>query len=74
MNCIIVDAMGITVRYVQMLWARFKGTPKDKIVFPTPMGRPRRGPPARSEQSAVLSARPHPQIRGKPNMGPSQNV
>ena len=49
--------MGITVRYVQMLWARFKDTPKDKIVFPAPMGRPRRGPPARSEQSAVLSAR-----------------
>ena len=56
-NHTIADAMGITVRYVQMLWARFKGTPKDKIVFPAPMGRPRRGPPARSEQSAVLSAR-----------------
>lgn len=56
-NRIMAVSMGITVRYVQMLWARFKNTPKDEIVFPAPMGRPRRGPPARSEQSAVPSAR-----------------
>ena len=48
-NTIIVGAMGITVRYVQMLWAKFKGTPKDKIVFPATMGRSSRGSLARSE-------------------------
>ena len=62
-NAIIAGAMGISVRYVQRLWAKFKNTPKNKIVFPAPMGRPRRGPPTRSEQSAVLSA------RGKLNAG-----
>ena len=48
-NAIIVGAMGIAVRYVQMLWAKFKGIPKNKIVFPAPMGRSSRGPLARSE-------------------------
>lgn len=38
-NATIADAMGITVRYVQMLWTKFKNIPKDKIVFPTPMGK-----------------------------------
>ncbi len=56
-NGIIAESMDITVRYVQILWARFKDTPKDKIVFPATMGRPRRGPPTRHERSAVLSAR-----------------
>ena len=56
-NHAIAESMGITVRYVQKLWARFKNTPKDKIVFPAPMGRPSRGTPTRSEQSAVLTAR-----------------
>ena len=56
-NATIAEAMGISVRYVQKLWARFKNTPKDRIVFPANMGRPSRGPPTREEQSAVLSAR-----------------
>ena len=56
-NHTIAESMGITVRYVQKLWARFKNTPKEKIVFPSPMGRPLRGTPTRSEQSAVLTAR-----------------
>ena len=56
-NGIIAESMDITVRYVQILWARFKDTPKGKIVFPATMGRPRRGPPTRHERSAVLSAR-----------------
>ena len=55
-NHAIAESMGITVRYVQKLWARFKNTPKEKIVFPSPMGRPRWGTPTRSEQSAVLAA------------------
>ena len=56
-NHVIAESMVITVRYVQKLWARFKNTPKEKIVFPSPMGRPLRGTPTRSEQSAVLTAR-----------------
>ena len=56
-NATIAEAMDISVRYVQKLWARFKNTPKDRIVFPANMGRPSRGPPTREEQSAVLSAR-----------------
>ena len=57
-NHAIAESMGITVRYVQKLWARFKNTPKEKIVFPATMGRaPLRETPTRSEQSAVLTAR-----------------
>ena len=56
-NAIIAETMGISVRYVQKLWAKFKNTPKDKIVFPAKMGRPCRGSPTSAEQSAVLSAR-----------------
>ena len=56
-NYIIAETMGISVRCVQKLWVKFKNTPKDKIIFPAPMGRPRRGSPTRAEQSAVLSAR-----------------
>ena len=55
-NKIIAESMGITIWYVQILWAKFKNTPKDKIVFPSPMGRPCRGLPTRSEQSTVLSS------------------
>ena len=56
-NVIIVESMGITIRYIQKLWARFKNTPKGKIVFPARIGRPHRGPPTRNEQSIVLDAR-----------------
>ena len=56
-NRIIAESMGITIRYVQMLWARFKNTPQGSIVFPAPMGRPPRGPPTRREMSVVLAAR-----------------
>ena len=56
-NAIIAESMGITIRYVQKLWARFKNTPKDMIVFPARMGRPHRSPPTRNEQSVVLDAR-----------------
>ena len=54
---IMADTMGIAVRHVQMLWAKFKDTPECKIVFPATMGRPRRGTPTRREWSAVPSAR-----------------
>ena len=56
-NRIIAEAMNVTVRYVQKLWARFKHVPEGKIVFPARMGRPPRGPPTRAERSAVLAAR-----------------
>ena len=56
-NAIIAETMNISIRYVQKLWARFKNTPKGMIVFPAPMGRPRRSLPTRNEQSSVLVAR-----------------
>lgn len=52
-NAVIAENMGISVRYVQKLWARFKNTPKDKIVFPAPMGRPRKRSPTQNEQSVA---------------------
>ena len=48
-NQIIADAMNVTVRYVQKLWARFKHVPEGNIVFPARTGRPPGGPPTRSE-------------------------
>ena len=56
-NAIIAETMNISIIYVQKLWARFKNTPKGMIVFPAPMGRPRRSLPTRNEQSAVLWTR-----------------
>ena len=44
-NTIIAESMGIAIRYVQRIWARFKNTPKGKIVFPARMGRPHRSLP-----------------------------
>ena len=49
-NTIMAKTMNISVRHVQKLWARFKNTPRDMIVFSATMGRPRRGPPTRNEQ------------------------
>ena len=56
-NQIIAEAMNVTVRYVQKLWARFKHAPEGQIVFPARMGRPPRGPPTKAERSAVLNMR-----------------
>ncbi len=49
-NQIIAEAMNVTVRYVQKLWARFKHAPEGKIVLPARTGRPPKGPPPRSER------------------------
>ena len=49
--------MNATVRYVQKLQARFKHAPEGCIVFPARMGRPPRGPPTKSERSAVVNMR-----------------
>ena len=67
-NAYIAKTMHIIVRYVQKLWARFKNTPKDMIVFPAPMGRPRRSPPA--PKRAVICANGPTQAprRGKSHM------
>lgn len=48
-NAVIAETMGISTRYVQKLWARFKNTPKGEIVFPAQMGRPRKSPTTKNE-------------------------
>ena len=44
-NAVIAETMDISVRYAQKPWSRFKNTPEGTIVFPDPMGRPRKSPP-----------------------------
>ena len=58
-NRIIAEAMNVTVRYVQKLWARFKHAPEGQIVFPARMGRPPRGlPPGASGRPCPICAAP----------------
>ena len=52
-NASIAASMGISVRWVQKLWARYKD--KDAVAYPEPMGRPPHPPPGRREHSAILS-------------------
>ena len=56
-NAQIAATMGVTVRWVQRLWARHQNHPARDISHPAPMGRPPNGMPGRREHSAVLSAR-----------------
>ena len=56
-NAIIAEQMGISKRWVQKLWARYKYTEPNELVYPKPMGRPQKSLPGRLEHSAVLSAR-----------------
>ena len=56
-NSRIAEAMGISVRWVKKLCARYGSTSTEKIVYPLPMGRPRDSMPGRREHSAVLTAR-----------------
>ncbi len=51
----IVETMGISVRWVQLLWARYKNA--NNVQYPYAMGRPIIGLPGRREHSAVLSVR-----------------
>ena len=53
-NRMIAEQYGISVRWVQKLWRRYKD--KDEIEFPIPMGRPKGCAPGRQEHSAILSA------------------
>ena len=58
-NQTVAEAMNVTVRYVQKLWARFKHVPEGKIVFPARMGRPPRGlPPGPSGRPCLPPAAP----------------
>ncbi len=53
-NKVIAEEAGVSVRWVQKLWKRYKN--KEEIKFPAPMGRPRNCTPGRREHSTVLSA------------------
>ena len=54
-NAEIAEPMGVSVRWVQKLWARHKRGNPQEISHPAPMGRPQAGLPGRKEHSAVLS-------------------
>lgn len=54
-NGTIAETQGVSVRWVQKLWARYKRRKPSDIVYPAPMGRPGNGLPGRREHSAVLS-------------------
>ena len=51
----IADAMSVSVRWVQAVWARYKGRPT--ITYPLQMGRPANSLPGRREHSAVISVK-----------------
>ena len=53
----IAETMNISTRWVKKLWARYRYTDPDRIVYPAPMGRPEDGISGRREHSAVLTAR-----------------
>ena len=38
-NAVIAEQMGISKRWVQKLWARYKYTEPSQLVYPKPMGR-----------------------------------
>lgn len=54
-NRVIAESMGVSTRWVQKIWARYKRNGR-KITYPK-NGRPFRAPPTRQEISAILSAR-----------------
>ena len=56
-NAEIAESMGVSVRWVQKMWARHKARAVGQMSHPAPMGRPPQGMPGRREHSAVLSAR-----------------
>ena len=50
----IAAKMNVSVRWVQKLHKRYKDA--DKMVYPAPMGRPKKSAPGRLEHSVILSA------------------
>lgn len=53
----IAETLGISVRWVQKLGAKYKNVQISMIKYPSAMGRPVEGLPGRREQAAVLSNR-----------------
>jgi putative transposase len=51
----IAETAGVSMRWVQRLWARYKDSPN--ITYPLPMGRPVKGLAGRLEHSSVLTAK-----------------
>ena len=49
----IAEAMGVKVRWVQVLWSRYRHLSPAEIQFPLPMGRPSGGMAGRREHGAV---------------------
>ena len=37
-NAVIAEQMGVTTRWVQKLWARYKNVEPNQLVYPKPMG------------------------------------
>ena len=56
-NAVIAEEMGVTTRWVQKLWARYKNVELNQIVYPKSMGRPKKSLIGRLEHSAVISMR-----------------
>ena len=56
-NSRIAETMGISVRWVKKLHARYGNTSPERMIYPGTMGRPQDGLPGRREHSAVLAAR-----------------
>ncbi len=61
----IAETAGVSIRWVQKLWARYKDS--SNITYPLPMGRHVNGLPGRREHSAVLAVNDG-QRRGARNM------
>ena len=51
----IAETAGVSTRWVQRLWARYKDLPN--VAYPLPMGRPVNGLPGCREHSSVLTAK-----------------
>ena len=58
----IAEAVSMSVRTVQCMWARFRHTRPDDIKYPARMGRPQDGMPGRREHAAAVVGR-HAQYR-----------
>ena len=49
------ETAGVSIRWVQRLWARYKDLPN--VAYPLSMGRPVNGLPGRRGHSSVLTAK-----------------
>ena len=53
----IAESVGVSPRWVQKIWAKYRHQKSWKVLHAAPMGRPAAGLPGRREHSAVLTAR-----------------